>query len=195
MGHGRCRMWAGGLPEPSPESTPAAPGGGGVPLLGFVASPGGARQEKQNSFSNPRTPELAPLPPVLSHHYFQCQIRADPANLRDGATREEPCEPQGGSSRPRCHIPCTACSPPPLSAEAAALPEHFHRLFSLSFLSYTPDLCSNLAPAVPCGACQLSQAPRRLSTGGRRASRASKSAASANRLGERLQGSFDPQGN
>lgn len=141
-------------------------------------------QRNRTSLSNPRTPELAPLPPVLSHHCFQCQIRADPANLQDRATREEPCEPQGGSSRPQCHSPCTACSPPPLSAEAAALPEHFHRLFSLSFLSYSPDLCSNLAPAVPHGACQLSHAPRRLSTGGRRASRANKSAASANRLSE-----------
>lgn len=145
-------------------------------------------QRSRNSLSDPRTPELALLPPTLSHHCFQCQIRTDLGNLRDGATREEPSEPQGGSSRPRCHIPCTACSPPPLSAEAAALPEHCHRLFSLSFLSYSPDLCSNLAPAVSHGACQLSQAPRRLSTAGRRASRANKFSASANRLGERTAG-------
>lgn len=131
--------------------------------VALVARPGGARPEKRKLPRSLRRPARIQRPSLQqppSHHCFRRQTpgrAGEPLGRKQTGGRREPREssagpPASSSLAQRMHRRH--------GAEIAALPGRGHRLTSPlpSFPQRSPGPSSNLAPATPPGAWQLSQA-------------------------------------
>lgn len=148
----RRRMWAEGLAPRSLKSTPgeAPPSTTTTPQgVAAAARPGGARPEKRKLPRSPQPP-AAPQPSL-----FPASNPGQDGNKSGGAV-----SPGGSSSGPPASSSLAQRVHRRHGAEIAALPGRGHRLPSPlpSFPQRSPGPSSNLAPATPPGACQLSQA-------------------------------------